>query len=153
MSDKRLRAVAGAVRQSDIEPYTALQWVSRLFKAAAVFLVVALIGEFVAGLQFQGVSSLPVLLGEAARTFVFAIVLWGGGDLVRLLVHLGHDIRAERILLARLVHRTPAAGGLEAEGEEAGDEAGRPADARAAPEAEPPRRPEKLIFPEAGAAD
>jgi hypothetical protein len=154
MSDKRLRPVAGAVRQSDIEPYTALRWVSRLFKAAAVFLVVALIGEFVAGLQFQGVASLSVLLGEAARTFVFAIVLWGGGDLVRLLVHLGHDIRAERILLARLVHRTPAAGELEMqEEEEAADdgEDGVP-DTRPTSDIEAARRREGLSFPEAGAA-
>ncbi len=105
--DQRLRRAAAAVRETDIEPYTALQWVSRLFKAAAIFLAIALVGEFVAGLRYQGIGTLPVLLGETARTFVFAVVLWGGGDLVRLLVHLGHDIRAERILLARLVHRVP----------------------------------------------
>jgi hypothetical protein len=34
--------------------------------------------------------------------------LWGGGDLVKLLIQLGNDVRAERILLSRLVHRTPA---------------------------------------------
>lgn len=143
MSDKRLRPVAGAVRQTDIEPYTALRWVSRLFKAAAVFLLVALIGEFVAGLQFQGVSSLSVLLGEAARTFVFAVVLWGGGDLVRLLVHLGHDIRAERILLARLVHRTPTPEEEAAEDDQPEIEA----------DLEVTRPRDGLTFPEAGAAD
>jgi hypothetical protein len=34
--------------------------------------------------------------------------MWGVGDLVRLLITVGNDIRAERILLARLVFRTPA---------------------------------------------
>lgn len=108
MPDKmpRERAVE-SVRQSDIEPYTALRWVGTLFKAAAIFLAVAILGEFIAGLRLYGASALAELLGELAKTFVLAVVLWGGGDLVRLLIQLGHDIRAERILLARLVHRTP----------------------------------------------
>jgi hypothetical protein len=96
-----------AVRQSDIEPYTALRWVGTLFKAAAIFLAVAIIGEFVAGMRLYGATALPELLGQLAKTIVLAVVLWGGGDLVRLLIQLGNDIRAERILLSRLVHRTP----------------------------------------------
>jgi hypothetical protein len=96
------------VRQSDIEPYTALKWVGRLFKAASVFLAIALAGEFVAGIRLQGTAILPTLLGEVARTAVLAVVLWGGGDLVRLLAQLGNDIRAQRILLSRLVYRTPS---------------------------------------------
>jgi hypothetical protein len=34
--------------------------------------------------------------------------MWGGGDLVKLVIQAGNDVRAQRILLARLVHRTPA---------------------------------------------
>ncbi len=141
MEQNREKRAPGVVRQTDIEPYTALRWVSWLFKAAAVFLFVALVGEFVAGLRYDGLRSAPVLLGEAARTFVVAVVLWAGGDLVRLLVHLGHDIRAERVLLARLVSRLPVP-----EGES------RPAeDVR--PEAEGPRISEDLPKRERGAAD
>lgn len=98
----------GAVRTGDVEPYTALRWVGTLFKAAAIFLGVAIVAEFIAGLRFQGVDALPILLGELARTIVFAIVLWGGGDLVRLLIDIGHDLRAERILLGRISSRIPA---------------------------------------------
>ncbi|HET9439899.1 MAG TPA: hypothetical protein VFO52_06995 [Longimicrobiales bacterium] len=101
------KAFIGAVRQSDIEPYTALRWLGTLFKSAAVFLLVAIIGEFIAGLRFEGVGALPILLGELARTIVLAVVLWGVGDVVRLMITVGNDIRAERILLARLVFRTP----------------------------------------------
>jgi hypothetical protein len=97
----------GSVRQSDVEPYTALKWLGTLFKAAAVFLAVAILGEFIAGLRFHGSAALPELLGQLARTTVMAVVLWGGGDLVKLLIQLGNDVRAERILLSRLVHRTP----------------------------------------------
>lgn len=105
--NKRAQAFVGAVRQGDIEPYTALRWLGTLFKSAAVFLLVAIIGEFVAGVRFEGARALPVLLGELARTMVLAVVLWGAGDMVRLLITVGNDIRAERILLARLVFRTP----------------------------------------------
>ncbi len=106
--DQRTRdAHVGKVRASDIEPYTALRWVGTLFKAAAIFLFVAIIGQFIADLRFQGAVRLPTILGELARTMVLAVVLWGGGDLVKLMIQLGNDVRAERILLARLVHRTP----------------------------------------------
>ena len=101
------KAFVGSVRQSDIEPYTALRWLGTLFKSAAVFLLIAILGEFVAGVRFEGVRAMPVLLGELARTMVLAVVLWGTGDLVRLLITVGNDIRASRILMARLVFRTP----------------------------------------------
>jgi hypothetical protein len=97
----------GAVRSSDLEPYTGLRWVSILLKAAAVFVFVALAAEFVAGLRMAGAEALPALLGETARTVVLAVVLWAGGDLVRLLVDVGHDLRAQRILLVRILSRTP----------------------------------------------
>lgn len=97
----------GAIRSTDLEPYTGLRWVATLFKAAAVFIFVALAAEFVAGLRMTGTGSLPALLGETARTAVIAVVLWGGGDLVRLLVDMGHDLRAQRILMVRLLSRTP----------------------------------------------
>lgn len=100
-------AATEAVRQSDIEPYTALRWVGTLFKAAAIFLAVAIMGEFIATVRLYGSAGVADALGQLAKTIVLAVVLWGGGDLVRLLIQLGHDIRAERILLSRLVHRTP----------------------------------------------
>lgn len=104
---RETKAMVGTVRRTDIEPYTALRWLGTLFKSAAVFLAVAIIGEFVAGLRFEGTTALPMLMGELARTVVLAVVLWGAGDLVRLVITVGNDIRAERILLARLVYRTP----------------------------------------------
>lgn len=98
---------AGAIRSTDLEPYTGLRWTATLFKAAAVFIFVALAAEFVAGLRMGGPAALPELLGTTARTAVLAVVLWGGGDLVRLIVDMGHDLRAERILMVRLLSRTP----------------------------------------------
>lgn len=102
---RRERRGIGKVRKGDLEPYTALRWVSTLFKAAAVFLIVAVFAELVAGIRIDGWAALPFLLGEIARTVVLAVVLWGGGDLARLLIDIGHDIRADRILLTRLSSR------------------------------------------------
>ncbi|MGH7466380.1 MAG: hypothetical protein ACRENP_00190 [Longimicrobiales bacterium] len=102
------RALVTSVRRTDIEPYTALKWVGTLFKSAAIFLAIAVVGEFIAGIRFEGMRALPILMGELARTVVMAVVLWGAGDLTRLLITVGNDIRAERILLARLIDRTPA---------------------------------------------
>ena len=101
---------AAAVRRSDLEPYTALRWVGTLFKAAAVFLAVALFTEVVVGLQIDGLAALPELLGELARTVVIAVALWGVGDLVRLVIQVGHDVRAQRLLLGRLSSRSSVAG-------------------------------------------
>lgn len=105
--DKPRGRRAGAIRSTDLEPYTGLRWTATLFKAAAVFIFVALAAEFVAGLRMAGAAALPDLLGSTARTAVLAVVLWGGGDLVRLIVDMGHDLRAERILMVRLLSRTP----------------------------------------------
>ena len=112
---KPRQARAAAIREEDIEPYTALRWVSTLFKAGAIFLVVALIGESIAGLKVAGTEAIPLLLGEVARTLVFIVVLWGAGDLVRLGIDLGHDIRAQRVLLARLAYRVQHPGGTRGE--------------------------------------
>ncbi|MGH7481637.1 MAG: hypothetical protein ACRELV_05735 [Longimicrobiales bacterium] len=102
---KKRRARAASVRETDLEPYTALRWVGTIFKAAAIFLLVAIAGEMVAGLRMEGAAALPILLGELARTLVIAVVLWGAGDVARLLIDIGHDIRAQRIMLARVGYR------------------------------------------------
>jgi len=74
------------VRQSDIEPYTGLRYLSKLFRFMAIILILLLIAEVVTGVYTQGSASLPTLLGEASRLIVLAGVLWGTGDLAHLLI-------------------------------------------------------------------
>jgi hypothetical protein len=49
----------------------------------------------------QGSAAVPTLLGEASRLIVLAGLLWGVGDLAILLIDVGHDVRAARIMMAR----------------------------------------------------
>jgi hypothetical protein len=92
------------VRLSDLEPYVGLRYLSKLFKLMAVVLVLLLVAEIVTGVVAQGSAAIPTLLGEASRLIVLSGLLWGVGDLAILLIDVGHDVRAARILLARQTH-------------------------------------------------
>lgn len=92
------------IRQSDLEPYVGLRYLSKLFKLMGVILGLLLIAEIVTGFIAQGSAAIATLLGEASRLIVLAGLLWGIGDLAILLIDVGHDVRAARILLARQNH-------------------------------------------------
>ena len=91
------------VRASDIEPYIGLRYLSKLFRFMAIILVLLLVAEVVTGFMKQGRASIPTLLGEMSRLIVLAGLLWGTGDLAILLIDVGHDVRAARILLGRQI--------------------------------------------------
>jgi hypothetical protein len=93
------------VRTSDLEPYTALLYIGRLFKVLSVLIVLAMLGELVLGVILEGSSSLGTFLGEAMRLLALAGLLWAGGDIVRLMIDAGHDLRMSRILLGRISTR------------------------------------------------
>ncbi|PYP76747.1 MAG: hypothetical protein DMD35_17710 [Gemmatimonadetes bacterium] len=95
------------VRLSDLEPYVGLRYLSKLFKLMGVVLGLLLVAEVVTGVVAQGSAAIPTLLGEASRLIVLAGLLWGVGDLAILLIDVGHDVRAARILLARQTHTGP----------------------------------------------
>src|SRR5687767_15997398 len=91
------------VRSSDIEPYIGLRYLSKLFRFMAIILVLLLVAEVITGLVQQGRAAIPTLLGEMSRLIVLAGLLWGTGDLAILLIDVGHDVRAARILLGRQI--------------------------------------------------
>ena len=92
------------VRATDLEPYVGLRYLSKLFRLIAIILLLLLVAEIVTGLTTQGSAAIPTLLGEASRLIVLAGALWGVGDLAILMIDVGHDVRAARILLSRQVH-------------------------------------------------
>lgn len=91
------------VRSSDIEPYIGLRYLSKLFRFMAIILVLLLVAEVITGLVQQGRAAIPTLLGEMSRLIVLAGLLWGTGDLAILLIDVGHDVRATRILIGRQI--------------------------------------------------
>ena len=97
------------VRTADLEPYVGLGYLSKLFKLMAIILLLLLVSEIITGLVTQGTTSIPTLLGEMSRLVVLAGLLWGSGDLALLLIDMGHDVRATRILLGRQALHSPIA--------------------------------------------
>lgn len=89
------------VRGADLEPYIGLRYLSKLFRVMAIIIGLLLLAEVVTGLVSQGSSAVPTLLGEASKLLVLAGLMWGIGDLAILLIDIGHDVRATRILMGR----------------------------------------------------
>jgi hypothetical protein len=89
------------VRAADLQPYVGLRYLGKLFRLLALILVVLMVAESIAGLSMHGADALLTILAEAARLLVLAGVLWGSGDLATLLIDIGHDVRATRILIGR----------------------------------------------------
>lgn len=95
------------MRAADLEPYIGLRYLSRLFRLIASVLVILLVAEVITGFVSSGFDAFPTLVDEVSRLIVLAGVLWGSGDLAILLIDMGHDLRATRILLGRqLAHHT-----------------------------------------------
>jgi len=99
------------VREEDLEPFAALRYVAWLFKLLALLLLLLLIAEVAVGLVQAGTAALMNLLVEATRLLVFAGLLWGGGDIALMLIETNHDLRATRILVARLQKQLERLGG------------------------------------------
>lgn len=82
-----------------MEPSVSIVNVGRLFKGLSLAIFILLVVEVALGVAQDGLGALPLLLLEVAQLLVIAGLLWGGGDLTRLVVQMTKDIRATRILL------------------------------------------------------
>lgn len=102
---ERARRDPSKVRAEDTEPYVGLQYVARLFKVVAMVVIVALTAEIVAALVMEGPDALLPLFLELLQGAVLAAVLWGASDLTLLFIDVGHDVRAQRVLLGRMSAR------------------------------------------------
>ena len=90
------------VREDDLEPYVALNYIARLFKILAVLMLILTIAEIIIGIMTQGRAAFPDIIGDVTRLLVLAGLMWAGGDLAILLIDVGHDMRVTRILLGRI---------------------------------------------------
>ena len=106
--DKRptMPKVAGVpVREDDIEPVLGLHWAAWLFRALAVLVFVLMMLQLALGLTSTVDLSVGVLFAEAVRMLILASLLWAAGALADLFVRSHHDLRATRVLLARIAYR------------------------------------------------
>jgi hypothetical protein len=99
------RTAPGAVRAEDTEPYIGLQYIARLFKIVSFLVIIALGLEILLGVASEGVHAILPLLAEIVQGGVLAAILWGAADVVLLLIDIGHDVRASRVLLGRMSAR------------------------------------------------
>lgn len=103
--NRRLSDQVVAVREEDIEPYVPLLYVTRLFRFASKVVLVALVLEVIAGIALQGTAALLPLLAEVIQGVVLAATLWAAADVTRILIGVGQDVRAARVILGRISAR------------------------------------------------
>lgn len=125
----RMSQLAGVpVREDDIEPTLGLHWVARLFRGLAILVFVLMVMQLALGLTSTVELSYGVLFAEAIRMLILACLLWAAGALADLFVRSHHDLRATRVLLARIAYRlreeqpaAPSSGAPDARAGEAED--------------------------------
>lgn len=89
------------VRATDIEPYIGLRYLSKLFRVIAIIVLLAMILEIGLGFAEQGSAAIPTLIRVTMTLLAIAGLFWGAGDLAILMIDIGHDVRAARILIGR----------------------------------------------------
>jgi hypothetical protein len=102
ITEERPMLAGVPVREDDIESVKGLRFIAYLFRGMATLLLLLMVLQVMSGLSGAVVASPGVVFAEAVRLVIFAGLLWGAGDLAVLWVKSHYDIRASRILLARL---------------------------------------------------
>jgi hypothetical protein len=101
------------VRENDIEQVKGLRTIAVLFRGLSIILLILMVLQAI----FAATSAVPlsagVVVADAVRLIIFAGLLWGAGDLAVLFVKSHYDLRATRILLARLNHSLERRAGLD----------------------------------------
>jgi len=92
------------VREEDIEPVKGIRAIAYLFRGMAILLLLLMLVQVVSGLSGTVPLSVGVLVAEAVRLIIFAGLLWGVGDLAVLGIKSHYDLRASRILVARVAY-------------------------------------------------
>lgn len=92
------------VREDDIDSVKGIRAIAYLFRGMSILLLVLMALQVTFGITSTVAVSVGVLFAEAVRLVIFAGLLWGAGDLAVLLVKSHYDVRATRILTARLTH-------------------------------------------------
>lgn len=97
--------IAGvAVREADLEPVEGIRRIAGLFRGMAVILLILAALQIFFAITESVQMSIGIVIAEVVRLVIFAGLLWGGGDLAVLAIKSHYDLRATRILTARLAY-------------------------------------------------
>ncbi len=94
------------VREDDVESVRLIRAVVYLFRGMGILLLLLAVVQIFSALTSTVALSVGVLAAEVVRLVIFAGLLWGGGDLAVLYIKSHYDIRATRILVARIAYMT-----------------------------------------------
>ena len=98
------------VREYDVESVRLIRVVVYLFRGMAILLLLLAAVQIFSAVTSSVALSIGVLSAEVVRLVIFAGLLWGGGDMAVLWVKTHYDIRATRILVARIAYITRKVG-------------------------------------------
>src|SRR3954468_2615050 len=101
------------VRGDDIEPVKGLRTIAVIFRGLSIVLLVLMLLQVILAATSAVPLSPGVVIADAVRLIIFAGLLWGAGDLAVLFVKSHHDLRATRILMARVAHTLERPAGLD----------------------------------------
>ena len=101
------------VREDDIEPVKGLRTIAVIFRGLSIILLILMVLQVIFGVSSAVPLSAGVVVADAVRLIIFAGLLWGAGDLAVLFVKSHYDLRATRILLARVNHTLSHRAGLD----------------------------------------
>lgn len=93
-----------AVREDDIEPAKGIRGIAVLFRGMSVLLLLLMAVRVFFAFTSTVPASPGVVFAESVRLAIFAGLLWGFGDLAVLAIKSHYDLRATRILNARIAH-------------------------------------------------
>lgn len=103
-ADPRPQLAGVSVREDDIESVRAIRAIARMFRGLSLLLLVLMVLQLFFAVTGTVPISVGVVAAEAVRLITFAGLLWVVGDLAVLFVKSHHDLRAQKIVIARLSH-------------------------------------------------
>ena len=101
------------VREDDIEPVKGLRTIAVIFRGLSLILLLLMILQAFFAVTSAVPLSPGVVVADAVRLIIFAGLLWGAGDLAILFVKSHYDLRATRILTARVAAMLERRDGLD----------------------------------------
>ena len=109
-TDDRPSISGVAVREDDIETVKGIRAVVYLFRSMAVLLLLLAAAQAFSAITATVPLSIGVVVAEEVRLIIFAGLLWVIGDLAVLWIKSHYDIRATKILVARMEYMMRQAG-------------------------------------------